>query len=104
MQVTRRLTEIKAVEKPEDRGIVVQIMESAYRSVLVIRDHISFVFKESYNFFSIITLFDSTEPKSSNFERIEPLLIAIDIPLLAGSNFLVRKSLYRQSRFFDRKE
>jgi len=33
-QVTRRLTEIKAVEKPEDRGIVVQIMESAYRFLL----------------------------------------------------------------------
>ncbi len=30
-QVTRRLTEIKAVTKPEDRGVGMQILESLYR-------------------------------------------------------------------------
>lgn len=30
-QVTRRLTEIKAVNKPEDRGVAMQILESLYR-------------------------------------------------------------------------
>ena len=32
-QVTRRLTEIKAVSKPEDRGVGVQILESLYRYI-----------------------------------------------------------------------
>ncbi len=31
VQVTRRLTEIKAVTKPEDRGVGMQILESLYR-------------------------------------------------------------------------
>eukprot|EP00088_Acartia_fossae_P001026 TRINITY_DN10389_c0_g1_i3.p1 TRINITY_DN10389_c0_g1~~TRINITY_DN10389_c0_g1_i3.p1 ORF type:complete len:695 (-),score=135.35 TRINITY_DN10389_c0_g1_i3:366-2450(-) len=33
-QVTRRLTEIKAVSKPEDRGIGMQVLESLYRFAL----------------------------------------------------------------------
>ncbi|XP_043276553.1 calcium-binding mitochondrial carrier protein Aralar1 isoform X2 [Venturia canescens] len=32
--ITRRLAEIKAVSSPEDRGVVVQILESGYRFVL----------------------------------------------------------------------
>merc|ERR1712079_557914 len=33
-QVTRRLTEIKAVEKPEDRGALMAVLESVYRFTL----------------------------------------------------------------------
>ncbi|XP_078040864.1 calcium-binding mitochondrial carrier protein Aralar1 isoform X3 [Augochlora pura] len=33
-QITRRLAEIKAVSSPEERGVVVQILESGYRFVL----------------------------------------------------------------------
>ncbi|XP_068985225.1 calcium-binding mitochondrial carrier protein Aralar1 isoform X1 [Bombus flavifrons] len=33
-QITKRLAEIKAVSSPEDRGVVVQILESGYRFVL----------------------------------------------------------------------
>ena len=33
-QITKRLAEIKAVSSPEDRGIVIQILESGYRFVL----------------------------------------------------------------------
>ncbi|XP_066597735.1 calcium-binding mitochondrial carrier protein Aralar1 isoform X2 [Prorops nasuta] len=33
-QITKRLAEIKAVSSPEERGILVQIMESSYRFVL----------------------------------------------------------------------
>ncbi|XP_076236739.1 calcium-binding mitochondrial carrier protein Aralar1 isoform X2 [Calliopsis andreniformis] len=33
-QITKRLAEIKAVSSPEERGVVVQILESAYRFVL----------------------------------------------------------------------
>ncbi|XP_034190352.1 calcium-binding mitochondrial carrier protein Aralar1 isoform X5 [Osmia lignaria lignaria] len=33
-QITKRLAEIKAVSRPEDRGVVVQILESGYRFVL----------------------------------------------------------------------
>jgi len=33
-QVTKRLTEIKAVEKPEDRGALVAVLESVYRFTL----------------------------------------------------------------------
>merc|ERR1719382_2314371 len=33
-QVTRRLTEIKAVEKPEDRSVVTAVLESVYRFTL----------------------------------------------------------------------
>ena len=33
-QITKRLTEIHAVSGPEDRGVVVQILESAYRFTL----------------------------------------------------------------------
>ena len=31
IKVTRRLTEIKAVSKPEDRGVGMAILESVYR-------------------------------------------------------------------------
>ena len=34
IQVTKRLTEIKAVEKPEDRGALVAVLESVYRFTL----------------------------------------------------------------------
>ncbi|CAK9826705.1 Calcium-binding mitochondrial carrier protein Aralar1 [Anthophora retusa] len=33
-QITKRLAEIKAVSSPEDRGVIVQILESGYRFVL----------------------------------------------------------------------
>ncbi|XP_044761097.1 calcium-binding mitochondrial carrier protein Aralar1 isoform X1 [Coccinella septempunctata] len=33
-QITNRLAEIKAVQSPEDRGVVIQILESAYRFTL----------------------------------------------------------------------
>ena len=34
VQVTRRLTEIKAVEKPEDRSVMTAVLESVYRFTL----------------------------------------------------------------------
>lgn len=33
-QITRRLTDLKAVDKPEDRGVFVQVLESVYRFTL----------------------------------------------------------------------
>merc|ERR1712142_903192 len=33
-QITKRLTELHAVSSPEDRGVLVQILESAYRFTL----------------------------------------------------------------------
>lgn len=32
--ITRKLTDIKAVESPEQRGVLVQVLESAYRFTL----------------------------------------------------------------------
>merc|ERR1712051_164068 len=33
-QITKRLTELHAVSSPEDRGVLVQVLESAYRFTL----------------------------------------------------------------------
>ena len=33
-QITKRITELHAVSSPEDRGVVIQVLESVYRFTL----------------------------------------------------------------------